>query len=55
MVGIALGSAVAGPVVESAGTRAGLAIPCAAVLVSGAIALLGRRSLVRAEAMVRHA
>jgi MFS family permease len=52
VAGAALGSAVAGPLIEGAGVRAGLAVPCAAAVLAAAIAFAGRATLAPRAAMV---
>jgi MFS family permease len=51
VAGIAVGAGLAGPVVNEAGTEAGLAVPCTAAVVGTLIALARRSTL--AGAMVR--
>ena len=53
IAGIAVGSAIAGPVVEGAGTRAALALPCGAAIVATLIAFARRATLAPTGAMVR--
>jgi hypothetical protein len=55
VAGIAVGSGIAGPVVDGSGPRAGLVIPCAAAILSTLIALARRATLAPAGAMVRGA
>lgn len=52
VAGAALGSAVAGPLIESVGVRAGLAVPCAAAGLAALVAVAARASLAPREAMV---
>ena len=53
IAGIAVGSAIAGPVVEGVGTRAALALPCGAAIVATLIAFARRATLEPTGAMVR--
>jgi hypothetical protein len=55
VVGAGAGSAIAGPVVQSAGIRPALAIPCAATLAGSLLTLARRASLSPAGAMVGRA
>jgi MFS family permease len=52
IAGLAAGSAIAGPVVEGAGTRAALALPCGAAIVATLIAFARRATLEPTGAMV---
>jgi MFS family permease len=53
IAGVAVGSAIAGPVVEGAGPRAALALPCGAAILATLVAFARRATLAPTGAMVR--